>query len=157
MRVGSMVLCAASIFLALPLSGCGKRKTGDVMAERSSATGTGIMMFEKAGEKSEKEKKKTTPCVKCGGAKTITCMRCNGQRTLRCPPCFGGGQVEVNCKSCGGTGNRGKCKPCGGTGDITETCIKCSGRGTLDCGRCGATGTETCNLCGGTGENYIQD
>ena len=91
-------------------------------------------------------------CWSCNGTGRIPCNSCNGGR-LRCSNCNGCGKVVAKYLK-GYVPDRPPSEG-GGLkfGRRVETCMQCSGQGTIKCHWCGGYGSRRCAACGGTGRN----
>jgi hypothetical protein len=85
-------------------------------------------------------------CPKCHGLGQVSC-ECKGTGRVSCSVC--GGEKQVHCPSCGGTGGNCTCPECKGTG--RGRCQECGGQGWQQCPTCGGTKYQKCQVCFGGG------
>lgn len=145
-----------SLLLLFLLAGCAEYaeefRKGYYGEDYRSAPGAASERVAKSSSQRRVSPSGAGACPTCDGTGRIPCNSCSGGR-LRCTNCNGRGQVVAKHlkayvpdrpPSEGGGLKFGR---------RVETCLQCSGQGTIKCYWCRGYGSRTCFGCGGTGRD----
>ena len=148
-HVNKIGIITCSLLLLFLPAGCAEFaegfREGYYGEDYKSAPGAASEKAAKSNPQRQVSPSRAGSCWSCDGTGRIPCNFCNGGR-LRCPNCNGCGRgIATYFKGVNRQGMQ--------FGKRVETCLQCSGQGTIKCHWCRGYGSRSCGWCDGTGRD----